>query len=168
MSWCNGHRGPSRSWARLDRALLNIAFTQAFPNGYMEYLKRKTSDHCPMLIRFEMEVNKYGPAPFRFQSMWCTHEKFMTCVEESWREEVMGMGLVRLAAKLKKLKPVLRRWNKEVFGRVDQSINDLEKHVDVLEAQLQEGFRPDLEQQYIRTKTELEVWEKREEIRLSQ
>lgn len=117
-----------------------------------------------MLIRFDMEVHNYGPAPFRFQSMWCTHEKFLQCVDEVWREEATGTGLFCLAAKLKKLKPVLRRWNKETFGRVDQSIKELEEHVDVLEAQMQEGFLLDLEHEYLRTKAELEMWENREEL----
>ncbi|XP_042962702.1 uncharacterized protein LOC122296976 [Carya illinoinensis] len=167
MSWCNGHRCLSRSWARLDRGLLNLAFSQRFPNGCMEYLKRKTSDHYPMLIKLAVESQRYGPAPFRFQSMWCTHEKFLQCVEGVWREPVLGIGLVCLAAKLKKLKPVLRNWNQEIFGRVDQSIKELEAKVELLEIQLQERHEADLENEYMQAKAELERWENREEIRLS-
>ncbi|XP_042980145.1 uncharacterized protein LOC122310315 [Carya illinoinensis] len=168
MSWCNGYRGPSRSCARLDRAFLNLALSQRFPNGCMEYLKRKTSDHCPMLIKLAVESQRYGPAPFWFQSMWCTHENFLQCVEGVWREPVAGTGLVCLAAKLKKLKPVLRKWNQEIFGRVDQSIKELEAKVELLEMRLQEGHIAKLEHEYMQTKAELERWENREEIRLSQ
>ncbi|XP_057975276.1 uncharacterized protein LOC131162686 [Malania oleifera] len=50
MSWCNGHIGRSRSWARLDRALVNVTFESLFHSAYMEYLPRKSSDHCPMVV----------------------------------------------------------------------------------------------------------------------
>ncbi|KAG2668051.1 hypothetical protein I3760_15G142400 [Carya illinoinensis] len=166
MSWCKGigvHRVVGQIWT-----LLNLAFSQRFPNGCMEYLKRKTSDHCPMLIKLAVESQRYGPTPFRFQSMWCTHENFLQCVEGVWREPVPRTGLVCLAAKLKKLKPVLRKWNQEIFGRVDQSIKELEAKVELLEMQLQERHVAELEHEYMQTKAELERWENREEIQLSQ
>ncbi|KAG6640003.1 hypothetical protein CIPAW_10G141400 [Carya illinoinensis] len=132
------------------------------------FIKCKSSDHCPMLIRYEKDVNNYGLSPFLFQSMWCTHENFMKCVDEVWREEVNGAGLFRLAAKLKKLKMVLRRWNKEVFCQLAKLIKALDECMEVLEFQLQESFLPDLEHEYLRTKAKLKLWENREELRLAQ
>ncbi|XP_042952180.1 uncharacterized protein LOC122289263 [Carya illinoinensis] len=89
-------------------------------------------------------------------------------MEGVWREPVSGTGLVCLAAKLKKLKLVLRKWNQEVFGLVNQSIKELEAKVKLLEMRLQEGHVAELEHEYLQTKAELERWENKEEIRLSQ
>ncbi|KAF5465371.1 hypothetical protein F2P56_015385 [Juglans regia] len=148
MSWCNGHRGTSRSWACLDRALSNTALIRCLPQVLMEYLKWKSSDHCPMLINFVRDMTGYGPYPF------CG--------------EVHGTGLIRLAAKLKRFKSALKVWNKEVFGRVDHAIKVLEECMEFLECQLQDGHVPDVECEYLRSKVELELWEHREEIRLAQ
>ncbi|XP_042983328.1 uncharacterized protein LOC122312726 [Carya illinoinensis] len=38
LSWCNGHSGRSRHWARLDRCLFNTVAFDAFPGANMEYL----------------------------------------------------------------------------------------------------------------------------------
>lgn len=40
--------------------------------------------------------------------------------------------------------------------------------MEVLEAQLQDGYTPEIEEDFFLSKLELEAWEKREEIRISQ
>ncbi|KAF5454683.1 hypothetical protein F2P56_024330 [Juglans regia] len=134
----------------------------------MEYIKRKTSDHSPMVIRLTHVNTRYEPSPFRFQKMWCSHGSFQRLVEETWKQPTLGSGMVKLAAKLKRLKMELRIWNKSVFGRVDTNIQELEARMAVLEAQLQSGFSEKIEANYIVTKLEIDIWEKREESRLAQ
>ncbi|KAG2674104.1 hypothetical protein I3760_13G120200, partial [Carya illinoinensis] len=104
--------------ARLDRALINTHFTNRFHSAFFEYLQWKTSDHCPMLIHSQKPVVSYGHHPFRFQNMWVSHENFLRCVEEVWKEPTTSVSLVRLAKKLKKIKLALRAWIKQVFGHV--------------------------------------------------
>lgn len=168
MSWCNRHKGTSRSWARPDRALLNTALIRCLSQVHMEYLKRKSSYHCPMLINFVKDTTRYYPYLFRFQGMWCTHENFNKCVEDVWSGEVPGTSLIRLATKLKRLKSAFRVWNKEVFGRVDHAIKALEERMEFIECQIQDGHVSDVECEYLRSKAELELWEHREELRLAQ
>ncbi|XP_031287891.1 uncharacterized protein LOC116146622 [Pistacia vera] len=168
LSWCNGHEGHTRSWARLDRALINIHYANRFPSACFEYLNRKTSDHCPMLIHVQKQEVGYGPHPFRFQNMWVTHTDFRRCVEEVWKEPTIFVGLRRLAEKLKKTKLALRAWNKKVFGQVGQNIKELEERLEVLDSHLQGGYDKEVECDYLITKLELDIWEKREELRLSQ
>ncbi|KAG2674065.1 hypothetical protein I3760_13G119000 [Carya illinoinensis] len=69
LSWCNGHEGQTRSWARLDRALINTHSTNRFHSAFFEYLQQKTSDHCPMLIHSQKPVVSYSPHPFHFQNI---------------------------------------------------------------------------------------------------
>ncbi|XP_042942674.1 uncharacterized protein LOC122276843 [Carya illinoinensis] len=56
LSWCNGHLGNSRHWARLDRFFLNIAALAVFPDANMEYLARTSSDHAPMAVSLENQL----------------------------------------------------------------------------------------------------------------
>lgn len=50
MSWCNGHEGSTRTWARLDLTLINSSFVNSFSIAYFEYLQRKSLDHSPMVV----------------------------------------------------------------------------------------------------------------------
>ncbi|XP_040990989.1 uncharacterized protein LOC121238224 [Juglans microcarpa x Juglans regia] len=168
MSWCNGHVGSSRSWARLDRALVNIDFSTNFGSAFMEYLTRKSSDHCSMVVHLSLPRSSYGPSPFRFQNMWCLHESFIMFVEDVWVQLECSHGLLRLAAKLKKLKVALKTWNKNIYGRVDLTIKALEEKMELLDFQLQEARDPAVEAEFLLTKMELAEWEAREECRWAQ
>lgn len=51
--WCNNHRGHERIWERLDRALINLLFQSEFSDFSVKHLIRISSDHSPLLLRFE-------------------------------------------------------------------------------------------------------------------
>lgn len=55
-------------------------------------------------------------------------------------ELVHVSGMCKFVAKLKKAKVALKRWNVEVFGRVDLTIKELENQMIDLEEQLQKGI----------------------------
>lgn len=105
---------------------------------------------------------------FRFQNMWCTHVGFKPFVEAILRELVSSSGLCKLAEKLRKVKVALKVWNINVFGHVSQNIKALNERLEMLESQLENNYNEKIECEYLITKTELEIWENREEIRMSQ
>ncbi|KAF5462658.1 hypothetical protein F2P56_018646, partial [Juglans regia] len=168
MSWCNGHGGVSRSWAKLDRVLMNNFFANLFPSVHFNYLRRKSSDHCPMVVYSDHPAMSYGPFPFHFLNMWCSHDGFLMCVKETWNQQDTESGLLKLSIHLERTKIALRAWNKNVFGRVDVNIRALEERLDFLDSQLQSGFSKEIEDDFVATKTEIEIWEKREASRLGQ
>ncbi|XP_041021236.1 uncharacterized protein LOC121262712 [Juglans microcarpa x Juglans regia] len=65
--------------------------------------------------------------------MWISHESFMDLVSRVWMEEANGLALLRLASKLKHLKVSLKVWNKQVFGKTQAHIAELEARVQGLE-----------------------------------
>jgi len=168
FSWCNGQRGLSHSWAKLDRGLLNASCLTRFPNVNNSYLSRSTSDHSPMFIQFQSELFLYGPSLFRFQQMWIEHPDFHEFVGSIWKEEVGGMGLLKLAFKLKKLRGALREWNKCIFGRTEAHIQGLEIQIEEFESELQQEWDPRIEQELVLKNMELANWRRREETRLAQ
>ncbi|KAF5467766.1 hypothetical protein F2P56_011984 [Juglans regia] len=108
FSWCNGHSGRSRQWARLDRCFLNTAALDIFPDAKLEYLSRTSSDHAPMSISLENLFVTYGYPSFKFQQMWVSHAQFFDCVLNSWKEDVVGgSSLNVLMNKLKRLRIAL-------------------------------------------------------------
>lgn len=116
MSWCNGHDGSMRSWARLDWSLINSSFGNSYSTTYFEYLQRKCSDHSPMVVRFQKMEVLYGSHPFCLQNMWCNQAGFKPYVEAIWPEPIISSGLHKLAEKLKKVKIAPRPWNRNIFG----------------------------------------------------
>lgn len=54
MMWCNRQEGRSRKWGCLDRVVVNIAFANFLGSSYLEYLSRKSSDHNPKVVFFDM------------------------------------------------------------------------------------------------------------------
>ncbi|XP_022867043.1 uncharacterized protein LOC111386798 [Olea europaea var. sylvestris] len=159
------------SWAQLDRTLVNEEVLCEFPEASMKYMSRTSFGHRPKTINLQKKYALYGPTPFRFQRMWCEHEGFLPLVEAAWRLGDSGLmlgGLEKLMAKLKATKKALKLWNKEIFGRVDNVILELEERVEALDSRLQDAFSNEAEQEYLSSKIELEEWQRREEIRLSQ
>ena len=116
MTWCNGQEGSSRSWARLDRALVNSAHTLEFPSIGGLYLPKFSFDHAILQVDLCPEDRRYGHVPFKFQQMWTTHDAFMNLVTNEWKEDHGRGGMIQLARKLKKLKGALCLWNRTVFG----------------------------------------------------
>lgn len=92
----------------------------------------------------------------------------MSCVKEAWNRQGLVRGRKRLSLKIKRTKVALRVWNVKVFGRVDVILKELEERVTTLEHQLQLGFSPEIEVDYLTTKLEIKIWEKREATRLDQ
>ena len=61
-----------------------------------------------------------GPTPFRFENMWLKEEGFKEVLRKWWEGiQVSGSASFILIEKLKTLKPILRSWNKKVFGQID-------------------------------------------------
>ena len=61
-----------------------------------------------------------GPTPFRFENMWLKEEGFKDVLRLWWEGlNFSGSASLILAEKMKAFKPILRSWNKEVFGKIE-------------------------------------------------
>ncbi|XP_042942745.1 uncharacterized protein LOC122276921 [Carya illinoinensis] len=100
FSWCNGQRGLSRSWSKIDRCMLNSLAANSLPDAFCR-------------------------------------------------------GIFSLTTKLKKLKGILKEWNRRVFGHTETNIQNLEKQIEDLENQLQIGFSESIESDLLVAKENL-------------
>lgn len=123
--WFTWHRGRAKS--KLDRLLVNPEWVSNFPALSVFVLKRGISDHCPLLIK--ENVNDWGPKPFRFYDMWLSHSGCMEIIKEVWiKNNSSSFG-----DKLKEAKKKLKEWNRLVFGNIDHQIHTLEERINVLD-----------------------------------
>ena len=70
LTWSNNRGGFANTLVRLDRALANPDWRLRFPEATVCNLPRSYSDHCPMIIRPEGNLNliprNNKKSPFRF------------------------------------------------------------------------------------------------------
>ncbi|XP_042964794.1 uncharacterized protein LOC122299025 [Carya illinoinensis] len=92
MTWCNGHEGRSQSWARLDRALVNLAHVLEFPSVGGIYLPKLSSDHAILQVDLSLEDRRYDHVPFTFQQMWTTQDTFMILLLMNGRRDMVVVG----------------------------------------------------------------------------
>ncbi|OVA08894.1 Reverse transcriptase zinc-binding domain [Macleaya cordata] len=78
-----------------------------------------------------------GPAPFRFQRMWVTHDSYNDMLKDSWSVEVVGSPMQALATKLKRFRGHLKPWNIHTFGNVHQNLRTLEDRILIAESSLE-------------------------------
>ncbi|XP_028085234.1 uncharacterized protein LOC114286280 [Camellia sinensis] len=144
--WCNSQNG--LKWSRLERFLISPDWLQKF-NFKLWGLPRRLSDHCPILM---MEDERdWGPKPFKFLNAWCLHPQFKIFVQKIWAEShVNGWAGFKCLRKLRLLKAALKRWNLEVFGKVDFKLKQLEEEIHVLDLVAEQRLLTDAERSTLR------------------
>ena len=89
---------------KLDRVLINEAWSSAYPSSYATFGERDFSDHASMGVSLELESN-HRKAPFKFYNFLLKNEDFHSMICYHWYSfNVVGSAMFRLARKLKLLK----------------------------------------------------------------
>ncbi|CAI9099227.1 OLC1v1036012C1 [Oldenlandia corymbosa var. corymbosa] len=102
---------------KLDWILFSPEWTDVFPKVSVEHLSRTTSDHNHLLLQFDVQTES-KPRLFRLQKMWLRRSNFKEMVQASWSQPVGSFGMLAFSMKLRRLKLVLKEWNKTQFGDV--------------------------------------------------
>ena len=110
----------NRRLARLDRFVVTENWDHHFGGVVQCVLPRPISDHSLILLEGEGTFAR-GPIPFHFENMWLKAEGFEELVNSWWqRLSFSGSSSYILIEKIKALKPLIKTWNKEVFGKVEE------------------------------------------------
>lgn len=84
LSW-RGQRGDHLVRCRLDRAVANSTWAEAYPTARSHYLSYGASDHKPLLSYFEPErMRRKGL--FRYDHRLKDNEEVKKLVSDTWRE----------------------------------------------------------------------------------
>ncbi|XP_057779903.1 uncharacterized protein LOC130998504 [Salvia miltiorrhiza] len=114
--------------SKIDRFLVNENWLAAWEGTSARGLQRSISDHCPIILTTRSE--DWGPIPFRFLNAWVNHSEFEEMVKQVWTvNNVGGWSFFVVKEKLKKLKEVLKVWNRTSFGEIDNKIQELQKEL---------------------------------------
>lgn len=124
FTWAKGRWSNSVIKRRLDRGIANISWRLAFPRDNIAHLSAIHSNHTPILLDANPDDN-FTHRPFRFETSWVRDNGCYSVVEKAWIENVSGSAMVKLCKKQDATRDALTKWNKEVFGNCQNSINEL-------------------------------------------
>ncbi|XP_058776293.1 uncharacterized protein LOC131650609 [Vicia villosa] len=111
------YKGNGTAMSHLDRFLISNKMIDDWRIIDQRVGERDISDHCHIWLN--MGKLDQGPKPFRFNT-WFKHGGFLPFLKEEWGKLVVeGRGDFVLYEKLKRSKPILRKWNRDIFGWID-------------------------------------------------
>lgn len=120
FTWIN-NQDESFQARKLDRVLVNEQWLNEFLNSSVGFLLPGCSDHCSAKVVCENRISK-PPKPFKMLNFWVSHPKFLEVVENSWKMPVNGNPMVKLHCQLKRLKGILKDFNKENFSQISERV----------------------------------------------
>ncbi|KAF7146649.1 hypothetical protein RHSIM_Rhsim04G0083800 [Rhododendron simsii] len=109
FTWNNKRGGRDNIRMRLDRAVVNPRWRVDFPNGALLHLKPGGSDHCPILLRYGMTIERKIPR-FIFDSRWSDKDECNSIVKTCWEKRFVGSRWFRIQQKIRLCRKKLRRW----------------------------------------------------------
>lgn len=121
FTWSNKRLGNDHCSSRIDRALVNSQWQFDFTESAATVLVPGISDHCPILI--SILPYRGGRKPFKFFNFWMNHQKFPSLLYQSWSDPLeCDCPMLLLYNKLRRLKPVLRKFNKEFYSDIQKRV----------------------------------------------
>lgn len=102
-------------FCKLDRAMVNQAWVDQFPQVVTHFMPEGHYDHCPIVVVVYPSL-VLSKSPFKYFHMWSEAPNFQKVVNEGWNEPVQGCLMFKLMQKLKKVKCGLKKLNREGFS----------------------------------------------------
>ncbi|KAL0928336.1 hypothetical protein M5K25_000211 [Dendrobium thyrsiflorum] len=113
-TWFN-QRSDKPIHIKLDRALVNIAWQNAYPNSYCSIQSPSCSDHCPLIIHSGIPLNSHHR--FLFKNYWANIDKYWILLLKVFSNPIYGNPLSFLCNSLKQLKLDIKKevWSNSSF-----------------------------------------------------
>uniref|UniRef100_A0A803PUR3 Reverse transcriptase domain-containing protein n=1 Tax=Cannabis sativa TaxID=3483 RepID=A0A803PUR3_CANSA len=112
LTWNNKQKPDERIYSKIDRAMINPSWMNSFPSLEAVFLLEMSFDHRHILVSI-YKNNNTGKKPFRYINIWKPNPQFESMVVDSWRIGVLGSRMYQVVVKLRRLKEVLKKLNRE-------------------------------------------------------
>jgi hypothetical protein len=137
FTWNNRRGGLKQVAERLDRYLVSESFFQSIQGLVAEIIPSYGSDHWPILVSWE-SYSTHRPKPFIFEKLWLRNPYFLPMMSIWWNSQpnIHGTQMYQFQQRLKYTKACIRKWNKEVFGNIQEERKKLEEKMEELQHQV--------------------------------
>jgi hypothetical protein len=121
-----GYSGDIFTWRRgrirerLDRALVNEACLTMHPDASLQHLDCMRSDHRPILLETEQQLEVLIHGKKFFEAKWLREESFRSVVEQAWARAEAKMTDGGVLAKLAHMHSTLHAWDADVLKQPKQ------------------------------------------------
>lgn len=124
FTWSN--KCPSNPIAKkLDRLLTNHPWIASYPHSQATFLAPEISDHCPNVLNLAVDLPRAGTKPFKFFNYLTKLPDFCQLVGTGWNQcGGAGLDLSHLCWKLKQIKRVLKKLNRENFSNIQERVRE--------------------------------------------
>lgn len=155
-TWTNNQEGANRICSNIDRCFANKEWLEQYVNVVVERLEKGVSDHCPQLLKFEVDRPKQGL--FKFYNVIASHEHFEQIVADGWRRQRSSNLLLDVWLKCQQLKEPLKALNTTWYKNTSERIEKMRQDLKACQQQLQQDDSYQAEEH--RLLAELEKWSK--------
>nr|XP_020196053.1 uncharacterized protein LOC109781868 [Aegilops tauschii subsp. strangulata] len=120
FTWSNERERPTLT--KIDRVLVSVDWELAYPECLLQALSTNASDHCPLFLSLEDQVQPRKR--FCFELFWVKLEGFLEAVQEGWIcDESISDPFVRLDVLLRSCaNKHLTAWGQRRVGHIDMQI----------------------------------------------
>ncbi|KAK1311792.1 hypothetical protein QJS10_CPA07g00481 [Acorus calamus] len=112
----------NRIACKLDRVMVNTHWLTTHTDSYVQFHAEGLSDHAVLQVTVRPTVPS-GPRPFKYFQLWAQHTDFIDLVRSGWPFRVSGSPMYVLVKKLQHLKHIIKRWNRESFGPIQNALS---------------------------------------------
>ena len=113
FTWCNRRPGNHNTWVRLDRGVATVDWILRFPTIRVHHLDCFHSDHKPVFLGLDFEVNRFyrNGRLFHFGAMWLKDNSCEKVIQTSWKS-ARWFGLVdKFNQNIVSCQEGLKEWN---------------------------------------------------------
>jgi hypothetical protein len=100
---------------KIDHFFASTEWLEFFPRTQLQALASLGSDHCPLFLQGEVNIEFYRG--FRFESHWPNCPEFLETVKEVWDRPIDTQdAILRLHVKLLRTAKALKLWRRKNFS----------------------------------------------------
>ncbi|XP_054821806.1 uncharacterized protein LOC129320399 isoform X2 [Prosopis cineraria] len=134
FTWCNQRSNEECIKEKIDRAMANNHFRDAFPKALAFHIDAVASDHHFLLVNLCF-IDSKTPFKFRYEINWASHPDFKNVVKRSWyfADPEAYAVVPQFISCSERCSKELTVWSKKAFPNNRKAINDLLKQIEAYE-----------------------------------
>ncbi|KAK9045463.1 hypothetical protein V6N11_059343 [Hibiscus sabdariffa] len=132
FTWSNHRSDEDAILEKLDRVLVSLEWSNAFPKALRILNAALASDHAPIFLLLK-GVNKRYKKDFKFEAKWVLEEDCLENVKEGWPLGNSNSYNPVFSKKLNKTRSKLRQWSKMKLRRNKNREEELKEKIKFLQ-----------------------------------
>ncbi|KAK1304881.1 hypothetical protein QJS10_CPB11g01426 [Acorus calamus] len=119
-----------RTRSAYARVCIEVEAGSELPDEVFVEIRNGDREAIKVTYDWKPKACTHCPRPFKYFNAWETHHSFEEVIKKSWNQPFCGTPMYILAKKLHHLKVVLKDWNKEIFGPIQDQLQQCKQKLE--------------------------------------